>query len=201
MKTKFEYRFPKWKDAPWNSYERQRERYEIIKPYIGNDSIGAEIGVYKGGFGEFLLPHCRKLFLVDPWYRAGGFWKSSIDNDSRVDTVVDILQKYKHEIEAGRLEVVIEYSSNFLNSRPNDEFDFLYIDSSHRYEDTKKEIDIALRKVKSSGIILGDDCDSRPESRQYGVYRAIQETAQSGLAELVFIESRQWGLRPIKANP
>ena len=66
------YRFPRWKDASWNSFERQRERYETIRPFLGQDLVGAEIGVYKGGFGEFLLGHCRKLYLVDPWYRAGG---------------------------------------------------------------------------------------------------------------------------------
>lgn len=39
----------------------------------------AEIGVYNGGFGEFLLPHCRMLYLVDSWYRHSGFWKFGME--------------------------------------------------------------------------------------------------------------------------
>jgi len=29
------YRFPRWKDASWNSFERQRERYDVIRPFLG----------------------------------------------------------------------------------------------------------------------------------------------------------------------
>lgn len=63
----FLYRFDKVKDASWNSFERQKQRYEVIRHLLGTESIGAEIGVYKGGFGEFLRLHCHKLYLVDPW--------------------------------------------------------------------------------------------------------------------------------------
>jgi hypothetical protein len=47
------YRFSRWKDATWNSFERQQTRYQAIQPLFGTGLIGAEIGVYKGGFGEF----------------------------------------------------------------------------------------------------------------------------------------------------
>lgn len=194
------YRFPEWKDASWNSYERQKSRYDKIKAYIKKNSVGAELGVYKGGFGEFLLPNCKKLYLVDPWYRTGGFWNSGIENDSRVDTVIDILTKYKAELESGQVQLVVEYAVHFLRSMKDGTFDFLYLDSSHKYEDSRKEIDIALRKMKPGGIILGDDYDPRPESNQYGVYKAVMETVDQGRGELVFVDSRQWGLRPTPAD-
>ena len=94
-----DYRFPKWKDASWNSFDRQHARYEVLRPHLGANLTGAEIGVYKGGFGEFLLQHCRKLYLVDPWYRAGAFWATKIPNDSRVDTAINVISAYKTEIE------------------------------------------------------------------------------------------------------
>ena len=189
------YRFPKWKDASWNSYERQKERYEVIAPLLGRDEVGAELGVYKGGFGEFLLPHCRKLYLVDVWYRNGGFWDMEGRADSRVETVVSILRTYQAEIEEGRVEVVVERASAFLDALPEDHFDFLYLDASHRYQATRKEIASAIRAVRPGGHVFGDDYDPDPESRQHGVFRAVNEAVKRTGATMVVDARRQWGLR------
>ncbi len=188
------YRFPRWKDASWNSFERQRERYETIRPFLGQDLVGAEIGVYKGGFGEFLLGHCRKLYLVDPWYRAGGFWNSGIPDDSRVETVIDILSVYKSEIERGIVEVIIDYSTNFLPSIGGKKLDFIYIDASHRYEDTLAELVLARATLRKGGLLFGDDFDPDPASKQHGVYRAVVQFAEDSGARMVVNQSRQWGL-------
>jgi predicted methyltransferase len=188
------YRFPHWKDASWNSYERQLVRYKVIRRFLGANQIGAEIGVYKGGFGEFLLQHCSKLYLIDPWYRHGAFWDTDIENDSRVGTVIDILNVYKTEIEQGKVEVIVDYAENFLRSVDDEYFDFLYIDSSHKYENTLTELRIAYRKVKQAGYLFGDDYDPDPDSRQHGVFRAVNDFAAEVGAELVLNEARQWGL-------
>jgi hypothetical protein len=189
-----EYRFPHWKDATWNSFERQQVRYQAIRPLLGTSLIGAEIGVYKGGFGEFLLPHCSKLYLVDPWYRSGGMWDSGLERDSRVDTVIQLLTAYKREIEEGRIEVVVEYSQNFLRSMSDAYFDFLYIDSSHRYEDTIAELHAAYAKLRKGGLLLGDDYDPDPASHQHGVFRAVNQFASEIGARLVLNKTRQWAL-------
>lgn len=188
------YRFPEWKDASWNSFERQRERYGVISGFLGKDQVGAEIGVYKGGFGEFLLGHCRKLYLVDPWYRAGGLWPTTIENDSRVQTVVDILTAYKAEIEAGQVEVVIDYAEPFLATAPDAHFDFLYIDASHKYENTLRELRLSRAKLKKGGRLFGDDYDPDPKSRQHGVYKAVNEFAAEAGAKMIVQAARQWGL-------
>jgi hypothetical protein len=188
------YRFAHWKDASWNSFQRQAERYATFRSLLGSNLTGAEIGVYKGGFGEFLLGHCRKLYLVDPWFRAGGFWNSGIAGDSRVQTVIDIMSAYKAEIEARRVEVVVEYAVPFLRSMPDGSFDFLYLDASHEYSATLDELHAAQPKLKSGGHMFGDDYDPDPASKQHGVYRAVNEFARDTGATFVINESRQWGL-------
>ena len=188
------YRFPHKKDASWNSFDRQRARYEVIRDFLGTGAVGAEIGVYKGGFGEFLLGHCRKLYLVDTWYRAGGFWNSKLENDSRVASVINILSVYKQEIEKGEVEVVIETSENFLRTVPDAYFDFLYLDTSHKYEITLREIQSALPKLKQGGRLFGDDYDPDPASKQHGVFRAVNEFVAASGARMVVNTSRQWGL-------
>lgn len=193
-----QYRFPKWKDASWNSYDRQKARYEAICDFLDRDQVGAEIGVYKGGFGEFLLAHCTKLYLVDPWYRVKGFWSTDIELDSRAQTVIDILTVYKNEIDKGQVEVIIDYSVNFFNSVPDDHFDFIYLDSSHKYEQTVTELFAARRVVKNGGIICGDDYTDDPNSKHYGVFQAISEAVQDRWLMLETVRSRQWIARVIK---
>ena len=189
-----EYRFPKWKDASFNSFERQKERYEVLRPYLGSGQVGAEIGVYKGGFGEFLLEHCSKLFLVDCWYLEGGFWNTPIENDSKVGTVIDILRVYKKEIEEGRIQVIIDYSENFLRSRSENFFDFLYIDGAHKYEPVLQDLTLAHSKLKPGGRLFGDDYDPNPTSRQHGVYQAVNKFAKDHNGRMIVNRSRQWGL-------
>ena len=194
QQIEIQYRFPRWKDASWNSFERQQARYNVIKPYLGTKQIGAEIGVYKGGFGEFLLQHSSKLYLVDPWYRHSAYWDTEIENDSRVDTVTNILTVYKKEIEQGIVEVVVDYSENFLGTVNDGYFDFIYIDSSHKYENTLSELRLAHRKIKRTGYIFGDDYDPNPKSHQHGVFRAVNEFIAEKNASMVLNEKRQWGL-------
>lgn len=194
------YRFPHWKDASWNSFQRQAERYATFRRLLGRDLVGAEIGVYKGGFGEFLLGHCRKLYLVDPWFRAGGFWTSGIAGDSRVQTVIELMTAYKPEIEARRIEVVIDYAVPFLAGMPDGHFDFLYVDASHEYTATLAELRAARPKLKDAGYLFGDDFDPDPSSKQHGVYRAVREFAAETGATFVVDESRQWGLSFTRAS-
>ncbi len=192
-----EYRFPKYKDASWNSYDRQHQRYSIIKHLLGNKSAGAEIGVYKGGFGEFLLPHCRLLYLVDPWYRLKPFWgpEAGRPENSAVRALIQILTVYADDIDAGRVQVIPDFSVPFLQTLKDDALDWIYLDASHSYEATMAELKAAHRIVRPDGYIIGDDYDPNPESFQNGVFRAVNEFMKEHGYEFVVNESRQWALR------
>jgi predicted O-methyltransferase YrrM len=50
-----------------------------------------------------------------------------------------------------------DYSYNVVDEFEDNSFDFIYIDASHTYEDTKKDIELYLPKVKKGGIIGGHD--------------------------------------------
>ncbi len=189
-----QYRFPKIKDASWNSYDRQYQRYSIIKHLLGEESIGAEIGVYKGGFGEFLLPHCKRLYLVDPWYRLKPFWGKSGDN-SAVKALIQILTVYCNEIETGKVQVIPDFSVPFLNSLSDNYLDWIYLDASHAYEATMDELDAAHRVIRSGGVIAGDDYDPDPESNQHGVFRAVNDFIKKYHYDLVINNSRQFAFR------
>ena len=188
------YRFPLEKDASWNSYGRQKQRYQIISNALGRDSKGAEIGVYKGGFGEFLLPHCRHLFLVDPWYRLKPQWNVAVEN-STVDALINILNVYREDIHRRRVSVIVDFGVEFLLSLEAGELDWVYLDASHSYEDTVRELDAACRAVRTGGWILGDDYDPDPASKQHGVFLAVNEILTRRGLRLEINESRQYGFR------
>jgi hypothetical protein len=190
-----QYRFPHHKDASWNSYQRQNERYEIISSLLGSGAIGAEIGVYKGGFGEFLLPHCKKLYLVDPWYRLKPYWGVVEPQNSAVRAFIEILNVYQEEIESGRVQVILDFAVPFMQSLSPQVLDWIYLDASHSYQDTMQELEVAQSVVKPGGYIIGDDYDPDPASKQHGVYLAVNEVLARTGKVLALNKSRQWAFR------
>ena len=48
-------------------------------------------------------------------------------------------------------------SSDVLERFPDAYFDWIYIDGNHLYEYVRSDLEIAMRKVKPSGLITGDD--------------------------------------------
>ena len=55
------------------------------------------------------------------------------------------------------IELIQDYSYNIINTIPNQEFHFIYIDADHSYESVKKDIIMMLEKVKDGGFIGGHD--------------------------------------------
>lgn len=87
-------------------------------------------------------------------------------------TCVDI-QKYKYIqylIDNNKINFIQSDSINFLKSINNNDFDFIYIDTTHDYGRTKEEILLAYNKLPNNGYISGHDYNS------YGVSNAILDT-------------------------
>lgn len=168
-------------DEPSSSPKRCKMRFDVIRPYLDEDSVGAEIGVFKGAFLAYLLStRPKKLYAVDPWYRLSSEWPWAQGDKSTVEALLRILKEYRHEIETRLIEPRIEYSYEFLQSIPDGTLDWVYIDSSHLYEGTIQELTLAEKKVKSEGLILGDDYNSDPDSRHHGVFKAVREFSDEG---------------------
>lgn len=194
--AEFSYRFPSEKDASWNSQKRQKERYLTVRHLLGAGSIGAELGVYKGGFGEFLLPHCRRLFLVDPWFRLKPYWVTADGTtSSSVDALIRILEVYRQEIDGGVVEVIVDFAEPWLLSLPANSLDWVYLDASHKYQSTRAEIVAACRAVKPGGYVLGDDYDEDPASNQHGVFLAVNSVLNERNQRLSLNSSRQWAMK------
>ena len=80
-----------------------------------------------------------------------------------------MLEMYKYSKE---VEVIKDYSYNFLKSMNDDSLDFVYIDADHSYDAVKSDLLLSHDKVKSGGIIAGHDYDTLHFP---GVVRAVDE--------------------------
>lgn len=177
--------------------ERCRSRISFLREYIHSGSRGAELGVFTGAFTDWILAlNPSVLYLVDPWYRQGSRWEWAADKPSTLESLVSILQLFSTEINAGIVIPVVEYSENFLRTLPKGALDWVYIDSTHAYEQTLIELLLACHVVGEDGIILGDDCNEAPKARHHGVYQAVKELEAAGILNLLAMKSGQFSARP-----
>lgn len=152
-------------------------RFEIEK-IISPNSIGCELGVFKGDFSDILLQTNKfaKLYLVDLFYgniQSGDTYGNNVEVKNGEQLYNFVSQKFKNN---SKVVIVKQDSISFLKEFPDEYFDFIYIDTTHQYEQTKKELNLAFKKVKTNGIIAGHDYNS---VHFYEVFLAVNEFAQA----------------------
>ncbi|WP_251923647.1 class I SAM-dependent methyltransferase [Salinibacter ruber] len=129
----------------------------------------AELGVDEGDFSEKIFTHNfpDKLYMVD-------VWASDRYNKSKMKKVK---KRFSEEIKSGTASVIRSTSNEWLRKMDNDTLDWVYIDTSHTYEQTKIELQLSRKKVKINGLIAGHDyCSGNiPNQMNYGVIPAVHE--------------------------
>lgn len=168
----------------------------------------AEIGVHKGFFTNCILHQNQpeKLHLIDPWFLIGKEWdwgekyNHLMGNKSTVDALIGILDYYRKELIEGKLMLHVGWSEEVLAQFEDDYFDWVYLDTSHEYEETLRELEILKSKVKATGVIAGDDLGF-PK-----VEKAVKEFAKKEDYTIIYegmtdegITDGQWAMQ--KANP
>jgi len=172
-------------------------RWNIIEKYIPQGGVGAEIGVFKGHLSSyFLKKSLKKIYLVDPWYRLSPTWNWVKNQDnSTLSAFNNIIKIFEKEINAGVVVPVVDFSVPFLSGIKPHSLDFVYLDSSHSYEDTIQELEACQISLKENGILLGDDWHDNESHRHYGVAKAVKEYIEKGVYEPLFDPVyEQWGL-------
>lgn len=175
----------------------------FILSYIPPNSVGAELGVFTGLFSAVLANQQKiaQVTFVDPWWKAFGEhypnWGSYTDY-GRVKT------RSAFEIASERIAkpglpnriVEVDFSYNWLQSQPDRSLDWVYLDSSHLYEYTKRELELLDQKIANNGTILGDDWVIDRNEICHGVFLAANEFLKSSNFELVLCgQSGQWIMR------
>jgi len=147
-----------YQDIPgWFSYEYI---YKDMVEQAEEGSLFVEIGSYKGKSSAFMAVEIAnsgkniRFECIDPMELGIGDWTCNEEEQ----------QGYSEEGFNSRLEPVKEYyklhkmtSDDAVTLYEDGTIDFLMIDGDHSYEAVKKDIENYLPKMRSGGLIVGDD--------------------------------------------
>ena len=136
--------------------------------------VTCEAGVASGDFSRMMLQIIRpgKHYMVDSWIDPGRYDE---------DVFQSVLVSFAEEIQDGQVEIIRSEAYKGILSLPDNSLDFIYIDTSHSYEDTARELAAAKSKITDTGIIAGHDYRVGrfvPNHRvflSYGVIDAVNE--------------------------
>lgn len=108
-------------------------------------TVGAEIGVDRGRFSEYMCQNIPGLHLnaVDPWH-----WR--LRGESRFQSAVRRLTPY-------HVNVIRETSVVASLDIPDGSLDFVYIDGDHTFDFVMTDIILWAKKVRLGGVVAGHD--------------------------------------------
>jgi hypothetical protein len=169
----------------------------FLLDYLPEQSVGAEIGVWKGGFTKQILEavNPKELFLIDPYayqpsYTSAWYGKPELDQ-GKMDA---IFEETKTNLEAISDDVNLHFlreDSTKAHQKINEEtLDWVYIDGNHTYEFVKKDLLNFYPKVKVGGYITGDDYGLQGWWDN-GVKKAVDEFIQENTDQIEVLELKE----------
>ncbi|MDE7321815.1 MAG: class I SAM-dependent methyltransferase [Lachnospiraceae bacterium] len=165
------------------------DRIELLKKFsdISVNWKMAEIGVAFGDYSMQILKICNpaRLFLIDAW-----------ESERYEKGLQEIKNKFALELNQGKVKLCRGYSLEQLEMFADGELDWVYIDTVHDYDTTRKELELCARKVSRAGYICGHDYTKyNVQSRlDYGVYDAVNEFAAIYGYEFIYLTMEANGL-------
>lgn len=147
-------------------------------------AIGAEIGVFRGVFAQFLLrnlPQIEKYYCIDPWVQDDDYLKLLVPSSLHWKVPPPrAFKQFKTRIEPFQEKVVVlrKMSQDALIDIPDGSLDWVFVDANHAYEYARNDIIGWSAKVKVGGIISGHDYHDNKLGRRtipFGVKKAVRE--------------------------
>lgn len=179
----------------------EKDDREWLLKRLPKRAVCAEIGVYEGRFSELILSITRpkKLHLIDPWkyeadpaYERSFYGKSKGHSQARMDGMYESVVKC---FKSKRVEIHRDASAACSSRFPDNYFDWIYIDGNHLYEFVKQDLESYFPKIKSGGIVAGDDYGRSNRWDKDGVKRAVDEAINNGLYQKIVIDKDQFLLK------
>jgi hypothetical protein len=177
------------------------QRRKWILANIPKSTVGAEIGVFRGHFTEIICEVVSPsvLYLIDPWTKLGKHfgWGAKYTCFNTLTT-----EAAKQEAVARSRSfpdtnvIIVEDTFPECAEALHHKLDFVYLDASHKYGATIRELEALESHMADGGIILGDDWYPDESSIHHGVFLAVQRFTRTHNWELFAAgPGAQWGLR------
>ena len=152
---------------------------------IPKNSIGVELGVWRGDSSEIFLQRAKHIYLVDTW-SLEPYQKDSNEHgnyDEYVNKYFKIVksrnpkdfQKYYDDVYmsvvkrfAGKPVTIHRCTTDEFFNNFVEKVDWVYVDALHSFEGCLSDLRNSLKILKPNGIIFGDDYGNKP-----GVVKAL----------------------------
>jgi hypothetical protein len=130
---------------------------------IGAKNI-CEIGVWKGEFAEEILSKCSQIssyYMIDPWANLPD-WNKPFNVEAELFD--QIYQEAMSRVSAysKKVKVLRGRTKEEVCNIDDDSLDFVYIDGDHTLRGITIDLQRILPKVRTGGIIAGDDFVNTP---------------------------------------
>jgi hypothetical protein len=131
----------------------------------------------------------------------GPEWDWDGEETSTVEAFANILMRFEPQIMKGQIIPHVAFDLELIPEFGDSYFDWVYVDTTHKYDQTVAELNALVPKMKSGGVIAGDDWFDEPDHIHHGVSVAVKEfvEAQGGAFEFVDIDLQihQWAIRKL----
>lgn len=127
---------------------------------------GAEIGVAEGNYSEVLLkanPTCE-LLLVDPWHA----YSDNPQNKSKEKHEFAYNETLRKTEGYPNVTIMQDYSMNAVRAIKPEWLDWVYVDANHLFDECVMDIIEWSKRVRSGGIVSGDDYYALDQKRWVG---------------------------------
>lgn len=126
---------------------------------VNKNGVCCEIGVYEGKFSERIFSWCapKKFYMVDPWAAILDRTEEKYSQKRQDERLNYVVAKFNQQILDGRAVIVRKTSDEAAADFSDAIFDFVYIDGDHGYGQVKKDLANYYPKVKTGGLLVGDD--------------------------------------------
>lgn len=170
-------------------------------------TVGIEMGVFKGEFSREILEHVRprELHLVDVWWTVFGDhypdWGAYTDHGTLTTRAAyEGVQRIAEPFaDTTRVHLHAGDDVIYLDELADHSLDWAYIDSSHQYEHTLRELEALNRTIASDGWIMGHDWCPDPMHRHHAVCQAVLNFCQDRSWRIAILDNHhQWAIRRCK---
>jgi hypothetical protein len=150
--------------------------------------------VQKGEFSEAIAKtwHGGHLFLVDIWehQNEGYVDLANVSTEEHIKNMVESIERVGQYLDSNKVSVLRMRSNVAVLIFPNNFLDWVYLDANHSFLETKMDIARWFHKVRSGGMIAGDDWDWPSVNR--AVYETIMALGNNTPVTITTIGNRSW---------
>lgn len=160
------------------------DRMYLASKILPKNSVGAELGVWKGEYAKTLYHNVNpsKLYLIDAWKHFPIYYDTK--NKKWYDPAnllpqEELDQYYQNVVEYFKndkgVNIIRDFTKDAAKHIPDESLDWVYIDADHTYENCLLDLELYSKKVKPGGLVCGHDFSHREELIVFGVNQAVEE--------------------------